>query len=100
MADYKFDGTYLIRSGRNIARVSGDFIEDCQNGNRNVARISGDFVQDYQNGSRNVARLSGDDIQDYQNGSRNIAKLDEIKRKIDGYPSRMQTVALWWFFIR
>ena len=82
MADYKFDGTYLEQKGRKIAKVSGDYIED------------------YQNGQRKIAKLDGEHILDYQNGQRRIAKIDELKKQVDGYPSKMQLLAMWWFFIR
>ena len=98
MSSYKFDGTYFSDpSGKRLARVDGDYIQDYANSKR-IAKIDGDYVIDYDS-SRRVARLDSGGVEDYSN-SRRVGSFDEIKSKIDGYPSHMQTVALWWYFIR
>ena len=101
MADYKFDGTYFNdKNGNRIANANGNYIEDYKNSSRRIAYINGDYVEDYQNSSRSVLRLNGEYIEDYQNSSRRVAQLNELKKIIDGYPSKMQLVAFWWFFVR
>lgn len=94
MPDYKFDGTYLEKASKRLAKVNGDYVEDPQADNRRVAKINGDYVEDSQNGCRRVAKLNGDYVEDCLNGSRRVAKLDGIKKTINGYPSKMQTVAM------
>lgn len=101
MANYKFDGTYFnSKNGQRIAKVSGDYLEDYQKASKRIAKISGEYVEDYTNASRRVAKLNGEYIEDYANASKRICKIDDLKKIVEGYPSKMQLLAFWWFFAR
>lgn len=101
MANFKFDGTYFIdKSHKRIAKVSGDYIEDCNKGYKRVAKINGDFIEDCTNGYKRVVKINSDYIEDCSNGYKRVAKVDDLKKIIDGYSSKAQLIAFWWFFAR
>lgn len=101
MADFKFDGTYFVgKNGQRIAKVNGDYIEDYQKASKRIAKINGDFIEDYQNSCKRLVKINGDYIEDYQNSCKRLCKIDDLKKNIEGYPSRAQLIAFWWFFVR
>lgn len=92
---YTMHGRSLFDSlHRRVAYIQGKDIYDCDN--RRVATIRDNILFDSYN--RMMMTVRGDYIYDASN--KRVASLLDSEEKIEGSEKGMQSIALWYCFIR
>ena len=94
MKNIKLVGDNIKEGGRNVGRLSGQYIKD-SNG-RTIARIDGDNIKD--GSGRTIGRLNGSYLKD--SGGRTLVKMDDIRKSIDGGIGGTTLAAIWLLFVR
>jgi hypothetical protein len=88
------DSSLYDGHNRRIAFTRGDEIYDSDN--RTVAAIHGNYLLDSEN--RKMMTVRGEYIFDADD--KQVASLADVQKSIEGAKDGMQSVALWYCFIR